>query len=81
MERRFTWEIFHAITVGIAPQNMVVVWSPSGQNKIELAGFKLRQYLKVGSEDMMWKQITNQEIEQSQKQILVFFFHLMYNKK
>ena len=46
-------ETFRAITVGIAPKGMVVVWA-SGQNKIEIGRYQGQEVNKVES-NRMWK--------------------------
>jgi hypothetical protein len=60
-------ETFHAITVGLAPKGMVVVWA-SGQNKIEIGRYQAEEVPEGEKADMMWKQITKTgNRERSQK--------------
>lgn len=61
-------ETFHAITVGLAPKGMVVVWA-SGKNKIEVGRYQAESVPEGKEADMMWKQITKSgNREHSQKQ-------------
>jgi hypothetical protein len=46
-------ETFNAITVGLAPKGMVVVWA-SGQNKVEIGRYQAQEVDKVES-NRMWK--------------------------
>lgn len=50
-------ETFSALTVGLAPKGMVVVWA-SGQNKIEIARFQAEEVPEGPEADKMWEQIT-----------------------
>lgn len=50
-------ETYDALTVGLAPKGMVVVWA-SGQNKIEIGRFQGEEVPKGKEEDKMWEQIT-----------------------
>lgn len=49
-------ETFSALTVGLAPKGMVVVWA-SGQNKIEIGRFQGEEVQEGSEADKMWKQI------------------------
>lgn len=49
-------ETFSALTVGLAPEGMVVVWA-SGQNKIEIGRFQGEEVPEGPEADKMWKQI------------------------
>ncbi|WP_456315487.1 DUF2931 family protein [Pseudomonas shirazensis] len=49
-------ETFSALTVGLAPKGMVVVWA-SGQNKIEIGRFQGEEVPEGPEADKMWKQI------------------------
>lgn len=49
-------ETFSALTVGLAPKGMVVVWA-SGQNKIEIGRFQGEEVPEGPEADKMWEQI------------------------
>ena len=49
-------ETFSALTVGLAPKGMVVVWA-SGQNKIEIGRFQGKEVPEGPEADILWKQI------------------------
>ncbi|WP_456315488.1 DUF2931 family protein [Pseudomonas shirazensis] len=50
-------ETFSALTVGLAPKGMVVVWA-SGQNKIEIGRYQAEAVPEGEEADKMWEQIT-----------------------
>lgn len=49
-------ETYDALTVGLAPKGMVVVWA-SGQNKIEIGRFQGEEIPEGPEADKMWEQI------------------------
>ena len=51
-------ETFSALTVGLAPKGMVVVWA-SGQNKIEIGRFQGEEVPEGPEADKMWEQIAD----------------------
>ncbi|MDQ6472678.1 DUF2931 family protein [Flavobacterium sp. LHD-80] len=51
-------ETFSALTVGLAPKGMVVIWA-TGQNKIEIGRYQAEAVPEGEEADRMWKQIAD----------------------